>query len=771
MLNILILVYLTIKMDSLPFIDYIKSDKSKYPFASTQINPDTRKEYIDSYNDFLIGESGGFLMNISFKFINTHIFTEVARTFEKNYKDPDIKKWVESLDVKSTSNRNKYYYCPFLEGSPQYNKFWERETYRRKAGMTAKCKLLPTGEIVDLHITGDHYNYLNYGRIMRTPTKEEFDDLHARGDFKTELISGFPRFWDGDYWNFKIDEFIARNKFHLTKGKARGKGFSFKRGSQAANTINSIPGATVVLASYLIDYLIDPGATASMTKTCLDWYESFTHWKRSYLSEDLEALQLGYKTKKGGSKKFGWLSKLISVSTRGNSSAAIGKRALEIDAEESGKFPNLLEFLDVTLSSTEVGASNVGTIRCYGTAGVEDADWEPFAYVFYNPYTYDMFPMENIWDDDARNDICGFFFPQIWNMEPYIDAHGNSLVEEAYKYDIEDKARKKLALTPSKYETYVGQRANKPSEAFRRGKDNLFSSPELTLHVQDVMYNKDHRYFRDGILIDGKDKLEFKTNIELEASGVKTHSYIEDVPFKVGTDLYGCIREYHPPFKIEGVVPDNLYVVLYDTVAKDKKADTIINKNSLNSMMVYMLPNTVANSRGDILVASYVGRPELMKDADRICYNLCRYYNAKALVEVNVGETINNFKSWKALNWLLKDPTYINSGKPETINTPYGVVIGDGITADNYLIDARELLYTPMSKNEENKNLLFLHYIKGIDFLLELSKFNRIGNFDRISTFRLYPIARTYYSIRNRKATESNSRNIIREIGLYGYGS
>lgn len=758
-------------MSNLPFIDYIKEDKSKYPLASTIINPDTRKEYIDADNDFLVGLSGGFLMNINFKFINTHLFNETARTFEKNYNNPDIRKWVELLDIKSVSNRNKYYYCPFLEGSPQYNKFWERETMRRKAGMTAKCKLLNSGEIVNLRITGDHYNYLNYGRIMRTPTAEEFDNLHAKGDYKTELIPGFPRFWDGDYWNFKIDEFIARNKFHLTKGKARGKGFSYKRGSQAANTINSIPSVTVVLSAYLIDYLTDPDATASMTKLCLDWYENNTHWKRSYLSEDLEALQLGYKTKKGGSKKFGWKSRLISVSTRGNSSAAIGKRALEIDCEESGKFPNLLEFLDVTLSSTEVGASNVGTIRCYGTAGVEDAAWEPFAYVFYNPYAYDMFPMENIYDDDSRNELCGFFFPQVWNMEPYIDIHGNSLLEEAYEYDKADKARKKLTLSSEKYESYVAQRANKPSEAFKRGKDNLFSSPELTLHIQDVMYNKEHRYFRDGQLVETKEGLQFKTNIELEVLGTKIHPYIEDVPFKVGTDLYGCIRELHPPFKIDGKVPDDLYVVLYDTVAKDKKEDTVIAKNSLNSIQVMMLPNTIANSRGDIMVASYVGRPELMANADRICYNLCRYYNAKAIVEVNVGETINNFKRWDALNLLFKDPTYVTSGKPETINTPYGIIIGDGNTADKYLIDTKELLYTPVSANEDGKKLLFLHYIKGIDFLLELSKFNRIGNFDRISSFRLYPIIRTYYNIKHRSAqTNSNSRDIFKEIGLYGYG-
>jgi len=521
----------------------------------------------------------------------------------------------------------------------------------------------------------------------------------------------------------------------------------------------------------MLDYLIDPGATTSMAKTCLDWYENYTHWKRSYLSEDLEAVELGYKTRKGGNKRQGWQSRLLSVSTRGNSSAAIGKRALEIDAEESGKFPNLLEFLDVTLSSTEVGATNVGTIRCYGTAGVEDASWEPFSYIFYNPDAYDMFPMENIYDKDARHERCGFFFPQIWCMEPYIDIHGNSLVEEALVYDIKDKERKKQTLTPDKYTAYVGQRANSPDEAFRRGKENLFSSPELTEHIQDILHNKQHRYFRDGQLVETKEGLVFKTNIELEVTGNKIHPYIEEVPFKPKTDLYGCIREYHPPFKIDGSIPNDLYVVIYDTVAKDKKSDDIIAKNSLNSIHVMMLPNSIANSRGDICVASYVGRPELMADADRIFYNLCRYYNAKGLPEVNVGETINNFKRWNALGLLLKDPNYVLTGKPETVNTPYGVVVGDDTKAYNYLIQTRELLYSHVASNEDGKKLLFLHYIKQIDLLLEFSKFNILGNFDRISSFRLYPAIRTYYMLKNKKATESKSKNVYEEIGLYGFKS
>ena len=761
-----------IQIPTLPFIDYINEDKSIYPLANTVFNENIHKNYIDIDNDFLIGQSGGFLMNINFKFIDTHLFNEVAREHEKNIKDPDIVKWVESLNVSPvTSNKGQFYYCPYLVGTPNYIKFWDREKFRRRAGVIAKCKKLDTGEIVDLRITGDLYNYLNYGRIMRTPTEEEFEELHLKGDYKTELVEGFPRFWDGDYWNFKIDEFIARNKFHEAKGKARGKGFSFKRGSQAANTINLIPKVTVVLAAYLLDYLTDPGATTSMAKTCLDWYENHTAWKRGYITESVDAIQVGFKTKRGGNKPQGYLGRLISVSTRGNSSAAIGKRALEIDFEESGKLPNLLEALDVTLSSTEVGSGNVGTIRVYGTAGVEDADWEPFAHCFYVPTAYDMFPMENVWDDNARHNTCGFFFPQVWDYEPYIDKDGNSLLMEGYIADYKDKLRKKSEVSSAKYEIYVGQRANKPEEAFRRGRENLFSSPELTLHIQDIKYNKEHRYYRDGQLVETKEGLDFKSNIELSDGGATIHPYVYEYPFKQGSDVYGCIREYHSPFKINGTVPDNLYVVLYDTVAKDKKSDLIINKNSLNCIQVWMLPNSIANARGDILIASYVGRPELMKTADRIAYNLCRRYNAKLLPEVNVGNTINNFKEWKALNMILKDPSYVLSGKPETVNTPYGTIIGDDTKADNHLSDAKELLYSEVSANENGQKLLFLHYIKDIGLLTEFDKFNRIGNFDRISTFRLYPTVRSYYSLKRTRASETTTRNVLQAINLYGYNN
>ena len=43
--------------------------------------------------------------------------------------------------------------------------------------------------------------------------------------------------------------------------------------------------------------------------------------------------------------------------------------------------------------------------------------------------------------------------------------------------------------------------------------------------------------------------------------------------------------------------------------------------------------------------AAYYGRPNKLEEADRIFYQLCRYYNCirTGIVEVNRGETVSNF--------------------------------------------------------------------------------------------------------------------------------
>lgn len=710
-----------------PFIDYILEDKESYKPLSSSICRFTGKPWIDRDNDFLIGESGGVLMKIDFIFVGTEIFSRVADFYEKHG-----------------------CYCLEPDNSPNAIKFWQREMDRRVKGVQAYCKLyikdIPAylaaksdaerkALLHKVRITGDHYNYLNYGRIERAPNEKERKQLDKEGRFKVNTVEGFPRFWDGDYWNFKIDELIANNSCNLCKAKARRKGFSYKRGSQAANTINANKNVTVTLAADQMDYLTEKGATSYMVKVNLDWYEDKTYWRRGYLSENFDkGIELGYKKSKEGQKAFGFRSKLLSVAIGKNESAAVGKKAIETDFEEAGKCPNLQKALDVMMSNSESGAMRIGTIRVYGTGGTKGANWEAFSNCFYNPGKNDMLPMENIWDANSRHAVCGFFFPQIWDYEPFIE-DGNSLLFASWKDDYDKKRGAEKEKDAGEYNIYVGQRANSPNEAFTNTQENIFHSPELTNHINAIKYDKSNHFYEDGwyILDDGRVRFITKQEcIERTIFGSdRFHEYITDVPHNSKTDVHGCIREFYSPIPNDG----SLYFISYDPYRVDKNKEEVSTKNSLASFQVWMRTNSKTPYMGKRLVASYCGRLDTMEAVDKLVLYACLRWNCKVLYEAGTGELVTNFKKWGYRDKLLKDPSsYINRSVDGPRITGYGIVIGDGDIKLEGMRMVRDFLYEIVGKTSDDTPIYRFNQIYDISFLLELDRFIFGRNADRLSS-------------------------------------
>lgn len=710
-----------------PFIDYILEDKESYKPLSSSICRFTGKPWIDRDNDFLIGESGGVLMKIDFVFVGTEIFSRVADFYEKHG-----------------------CYCLEPDDSPNAVKFWQREMDRRVKGVQAYCKLyikdIPAylaaksdaerkALLHKVRITGDHYNYLNYGRIERAPNEKERKQLDKEGRFKVNTVEGFPRFWDGDYWNFKIDELIANNSCNLCKAKARRKGFSYKRGSQAANTINANKNVTVTLAADQMDYLTEKGATSYMVKVNLDWYEDKTYWRRGYLSENFDkGIELGYKKSKEGQKAFGFRSKLLSVAIGKNESAAVGKKAIETDFEEAGKCPNLQKALDVMMSNSESGAMRIGTIRVYGTGGTKGANWEAFSNCFYNPGKNDMLPMENIWDANSRHAVCGFFFPQIWDYEPFIE-DGNSLLFASWKDDYDKKRGAEKEKDAGEYNIYVGQRANSPNEAFTNTQENIFHSPELTNHINAIKYDKSNHFYEDGWYILDDGRVRFVTKQECIERAIfgsdRFHEYITDVPHNSKTDVHGCIREFYSPIPNDG----SLYFISYDPYRVDKNKEEVSTKNSLASFQVWMRTNSKTPYMGKRLVASYCGRLDTMEAVDKLVLYTCLRWNCKVLYEAGTGELVTNFKKWGYRDKLLKDPSsYINRSVDGPRITGYGIVIGDGDIKLEGMRMVRDFLYEIVGKTSDDTPIYRFNQIYDISFLLELDRFIFGRNADRLSS-------------------------------------
>lgn len=1091
------------KRGDIPFIDYLCEDKSKYPKASEGISYITNKPLYDPDNDFLIGNSGGILMNIDFIVINIERLSKAADTF----------------DEYGT-------YCDYDPSAPAYESFWQRETSRRKKGVFIKAKLyykdIPkffdvntTDEereslLQPLRITGAHYTYLNYGRIERTPNDKERARLKREGAEYVETVMGFPRYWDGDYWNFKIDEFIANNKFHLTKAKARRKGFSYKRGSQAANTINLFPNVTVTLAADQLAYLTDKGATTFMAKKCLDHFEEHTFWRRGYISEAIDDILLGYRVSTKGLKNFGWMSNLYSVACGKNESAAVGKKAIEIDFEEAGKCvakgtrfimfdgsiknvedivagdvlmgpdskprtvlatthgidnmykvipengiehivnskhpirtiyrkaygnivreelitapnhiktlslhprwrecyalekvngiefehkdvlidpyifglwigdgdkdsarftnpdievidalkefanannlvcniynhstsklakrisftkkdcslnwfrqaldamgvkdnkfipknyictdresrlqflagiidtdgnydarkhnfeiiqklesvtagivyiarslgikttvktkvvngctyyrifllskgwiiptkvkrkqcpeytalqknplecrfdiesigkdeyygfevdgdslclledftifhncPNLQKALDVTLSNTESGAISVGTIRVYGTGGTKGANWAAFSKAFYNPKMNKMLCMENVWDINKRHEVCGFFFPQVWDCEPYVE-RGNSIIFTAYAWDKQDKENHFHNNDSETHIIYKAQRANTPAEAFINTTENMFASPELNLHVSDLINDNATRFFQDGWIIvndlGNSNKAEFIPKAECIKRDIfgkgRFHEFVNQVPHGSRDDTHGCVRMYYRPFLVNGEVPKDLYFVSVDAYKVDKAQKDVTDKHSLYSAQVWMRSNTITPYPNQkLLVCEYIGRLDTMEQNDIVTMGMCLMYNAECCPEAGTGETVSNFIKYKLRRYLMLDPTNANTRKlTNPNNNDYGIVIGDGDKKYNGLRMLKEFIYEPLSYTADGKPIRRLKSISSVRLLLECQRFTAEGNFDHISAAIVAMYVFLADSLNTKRLVEGNTENNDRRI-------
>lgn len=701
-----------------PFLDFINEDKSRYKHAKDC-------GYVDDDDLFLIGDSGGFLMNIrpGYRFINTHLFHEVADFYRK-----------------------EKVFTTYRVDSIPHRQFRKREQYRRTHGYSAPCLLCPDGSIQNVRITGDHYNFINYTRI------EQLNEKSIRlGNTNTATKTyDFPKFFDAQFWMYHVLEFAKNNGFHIIIDKTRRGGFSYMMASTSANAVNVQPRKVVINVAVDKKYLTMTGGLTDFAINGLKFYEEKTPFKRGIFSTVKENFKLGYKLPNGVEADNSWRSALLSVSAQNNPDCAIGKDAVIVNVEEVSTMDNFDEFMQVTEPAMRTGAYTTGMLRAWGTA--TSGNMQVFEENFYNPKAYNFMPFENVWDKDARNEICGFFKPYCWALQGEIngvrgvDKDGNSNILVGLEISSRERLKKKeSSKTYSEYINYLGQYANYPSESFSSASENIFSSEELSEWENRLRVDSELHFHVDGILEENQiGQVTFISNAQAALQGKKVYDYITGVPRKGHEDPHGCIRRWFAPETIEvpnlyggyrREVPEGLYSITYDPVGVDKEKNEITNKHSHNSIKVWMNPHYLNNFQQK-LVACYYGRPDTLEEADRICYLLAKYYNCVRTtnVEVNRGETVSNFKKWKALKYLSNEPLYVwDPSYKGKVNTTYGYSIGNSDKKLNGLRLLKEFLYEEIGKDEAGNPVRNFHRIFDYQTILELKKWNDKGNYDRVS--------------------------------------
>lgn len=741
----------------------------KYPFLEYIEEPDKEKKYkkasdcgwYDPHNNFLIGDSGGFLLNIRpGKFVNTELFNEAARTYQATGK-----------------------YTQFKVDSIPHRQFRRRECDRRRNGFSAPCWQNPDGSIEDVWITGGHYNFLNYTRMERTDESSVIVTEHGA---TAKKIYSFPSFIDAQFWTWQIIEFCRRNGLHLIIDKTRRGGFSYIMAADSSNEVNLSKHKVVIHVAADNKYLIKQGGLSDFAVNNLKFFEEKTPFKRGIYSPTTDSFKLGYRMKNGVEADDSWSSSLLSVSANNNPDCAIGKDAVTIKVEELSTMQNFDEFMNVTEPTMTVGTRTTGTLMAWGTATA--ANMQIFEQNFYNPRAFGFMAFENVFDNDARNEVCGFFKSYAWGLEGEIDGvkgfdeDGNSNLRIGLQLAARERIeKKKTAKTFAEYLNYLGQRALFPAESFSSASENIFSSEALNKFEDKLRVDNSYKFYTDGELFeDGTKKIYFKSNarIRIENPDMKTYDYIQGVPRRGNEDPHGCIRVWFAPEYEETYIGDRLirsilpgtYVAVYDPVGIDKDKKEITDRHSHNSIFVIEMPRE-RNGFKPKLCAAYYGRTERLEEADEKFYQLCKWYNCigTGLVEINRGETVSNFRKWKATKYLGYEPLYVwDSAVKEKVSTSYGYNIGSGLKKLDGLRLLKEFLYEVIGKNEFGEDIYVFERFLDYQTILELKKFNAEGNFDRISSLILLGIYWKSIDIKGKrelasrkKVTEDNDKTDI----------
>ena len=680
-------------------------------------------------------------------FINTAELTKSAKYFEKH-----------GVYTKADPVYDKY----------AYNRFWDEEEEKRKHGMTIPGELYKDTDgsfkLRNIHITGEHYGYLNYGRIKRIPEEVLLSEGEQTGDYEDEISQQtqagtkevtFPDFWDGDFYYFKAIELARKLGKHLVVGKARRKGYSYKNGWICANRADLYPDSVTGISAYDADSLY-PKGTFSMADDYLQWIYEHTDWTKRRLRDSKSGfIKFGYRYTSSPSVERGFKSSIIAVPFGPAQPGAMrGKDADLIIVEEAGKARNLADFLESTLPTLKAGRFITGTMIVFGTGGGDDAFWEHFEELFYDPSSSDFIVFENLFDQETSDEGCGFFMPDFANKEGFYDNNGNSMTKEAATYEISIRKMLKKKGKIKKLRDRSMEYSFSPSEAFSRSSDNIFPTEIIEACISNIKRNSLRRNLgRSGLLTYGsQNQVVFKDARFLDDKELeRVHPPINDMKLKPSKDNHGSFVQFHAPYRdANGKIPDNLYRIWVDPFGIDKEKEKMTNKHSFGNVYVYERTNTFTKSKGDRLVGVYIGRPETTDAFNEILYMLGKYYNGSILYEKNVGTTYSYFRQKEALDMLTLEPRSIFDTNREdsktTTSADYGIQINDQRKRDG-AIYFKDKLLSKVGTDDQGNDILWVHTIPDINLLKELVKWNLKGNFDRVSTMivGMYDIQEQYF--------------------------
>jgi hypothetical protein len=595
-------------------------------------------------------------------------------------------------------------YTNALIGTYQYNEFWKEETRKCMEGVT----------IGNVTIPGTYYFYLNYTRM----------DLK---DEKTgRKTQGFPRFTDVDLEFFTLIEQARKEKKGFIMVKPRRTGFSYKNAALVTHEYNFYRDAKCIISAFENKYSEN---TMAMTLNNLNFLDQATVWykPRNPNTQDFVKARHLKKMEDGRDIWVGYQSQIKKITFKDNSFASAGLSSSIFLFEEAGIFSNIIESYNISEPCWKDGEDMIGIPIIYGTGGDMGGGTAAFSEMYYDPDRFNLLSFPNTWESDKSNQYCGWFLPstrqrfgvytdkETKNTYKLVDDDGNSNEEYALKSILAFRETKKG--NPQAFRDAVTQYPTNPSEAFLITSGNMFPTMLLNERLGEIRANS-QKYIESNwvgnFIVTEEGELRLQTSDSAKPN--------RDYPIKKrpDDDIAGCIEIYEQPQKDnDGKVFPRRYIV-----AIDPYDDDYSTTDSAGCAFVF-------DRFTRRIVAEYTGRPQLAKDFYENCRKLIMYYNAAGFPEINKLGFVTYMEHKKALYTLAETPIQLRDKiewKPN-LNTSYGYKATERTnTWGRELI--REWLLEPVEPNSE---ILNVNRLRSTGLMQELIKWNKDGNFDRVS--------------------------------------
>lgn len=576
------------------------------------------------------------------------------------------------------------------EGTISYREYWDEEERRCKEGYT----------VGGIRITGEHYAYLNFGRIKITVGEGK----------NAKKYESFPRFLDMDYYYYHELELAKANKQGMIIAKSRRKGFSYKGAFNCVYEYTFFRESFSIIAAFNGEWA---NFTMGLGLEMLNFLNKHTDFAKRRLIDTRTHIKAGFKEKVNGIEvESGYKSEIMTISFKDNPFKSIGKSSSVMLFEEAGKWNGLIEAYMLSKPLFMDGDIMIGIPIIYGTGGDMEGGTQDFCEMFYAPDSYGLRAYENVFDENATGE-CGWFVDDMWFKLPHVDEDGNSdRVKAESELDLQRDLMRKTGNKRS-YETFITQNPKTPAEAFLRTTGNIFPVADL---LERLAYLQTHREITDadyiGELVNVEDgKVEWRYNEKIYP--------IKKFPHKKSEDNTGAVVIYEMPILDLNTneIPFGRYIAGCDPYRTDQAEYS----DSIGSVFVL---DRITNR----LVAEYSGRPSTLIDFYENVLKLVRFYNAQLLYENEIRGVFDYFERKGSVHILADEPKLIRDVIQNTsVSRKKGMHMNQALKEYG-----EQLIKIWLLEESSEAGVLNLQKIRSIPLLQELISYNIDGNFDRV---------------------------------------